>query len=565
MNPNSRNALVYLFLSLAATFVLIFGGAFLYSHTTCQEDYLSITSFRNEVVFYDALILFLRFLPPAVIFNYILCFTILYTLPPFQNESISYHHIASPAFVVLVILLLIVGFSDLFIVPQLKKSRESAKYFARVGTRALSYADELYHQDQLEKTISVLEVYFELDKKNQKAYELHQKAVEGLGTRQQLEKQKKTVPESAVEKTPPSGYSQKGEKAFQEGNYYTALFYLERALKLHPDNIQLKELYQRARQKVDQSLGEITRQEQEAKRPIQQKEKAIRMLENQDYYSSYYIFRRLSKRYPGLKDLALYLQTAENHILKQDFYPSQLRSIQWIPSMDPLIFLDRQGYFNTVERLIPWKENYYFYNITRYRLLNGKIYTFHAPYGKWMGGDLKAVRLKTEEGLNKVPEKKKELYFIHPYVHPAYLLYINTPEKLLGQLSFYQRLNISEQLQKSGLDMADKYTYLSGKMGVIFAVYVLAVFLSALGWARRSIYESPPLVRLVLFAVVVPLGTYLLYLVYLDFNSIIIYTHRYFSRLVWGGLNIAIYTALVNFFLAFLATFYFMVQSSRMD
>ena len=127
-------------------------------------------------------------------------------------------------------------------------------------------------------------------------------------------------------------------------------------------------------------------------------------------------------------------------------------------------------------------------------------------------------------------------------------------------MDIYERINLADDLRASGLDIDNNMLYVSRKFGIFSAVYILTLFLSSLAWSKRSIYTSPPKLKLFFFIVIAPFLAYFLYLFYLNVNDVFIYTHTYFTRYIIKNMNIAIYTGLVNLALSLAATVVFLSQ-----
>jgi hypothetical protein len=175
------------------------------------------------------------------------------------------------------------------------------------------------------------------------------------------------------------------------------------------------------------------------------------------------------------------------------------------------------------------------------------------------------ILIKNKEGFEPITESEEERHYIYPFVQPEYLLYINNPDEMSNQLTIYERLSFSDDLRRSGLLIGGRLVYLSKKLGIFFSTWVLSLFLSGLAWRRRSVYEFPPTFKLIIFSVITPFIVYLLHLMYIGMNEIIIYSHNYFTRLVTGRLNVAVWVVLLNCVIAVIATFYFLAQKSGAD
>jgi len=560
MNRMTKNALLFLVSSFVIGFILLFLALFIYCNRTINDNYLTTTSLRNVLVLKSTLIHSLTLLPALIIFIYITTFSIFYTLSPFQSESFTYATVALPSFFFMLVLLFLTVFSEFFLIPKLHKDCEQVRYTSRTLHRAFSYAAELHKNNDSQKALNVLDVYLAQEKNDKKANKLHEEIMEKLFS---TAEQPEHTPVVREKKPPVTATSyERGRAEYEKGNYYKALYYLERALSLHKDNLEIKELYTRTKQKVDSLLGQLTAKEKEAGRLIQQKEKAIEHLEKMEYYEAYEIFSELNRKYPKLYDLQLYLENAERELLKIDFLPEELKKIEWLPSFNNTIFFDKQGILNTVERIIPRNGGFYFYNIKRYKVRSISTEVEHWKYGKWIEGK---IRLKNKDGFKKINQKDEDRYYIYPSVPPGYLLFITDREKLFNQLNLYERFILTPALAQSGVDIEDHYVFLSRKLGIFFSVWVLSLLLAGIAWVKRSIYEFPPFFKLLIFIVIAPVLSYFFYWLYVDINNIFIYSHRYVTRYIFKHMNIALYTALINAVIAFISTLFYLSQSSRVE
>jgi hypothetical protein len=532
---------------------------FFYFYYIRIDRYGSIETrtFRNAIILRETLIQTLRFFPVVVIFVYVLAFSVLFTLRTFQTESFSYSTVALPAYVVLILCIIAIISSELLFIPRMQKDKVVYLYRSDLRKKAFEYAQELRDEGKPEQSLSVLGYYMKIEGNDEEINILYNDIVDILARKpgfEGLQQNQGLVFEGRKEQT----LYDRGKTEFEKGNYYSALYDLEKARSLHRDNMEIQRLYARCKKKVDSLLGSLTTDEKKKQWLIQKKSKALRHLENEEYYEAHEIFLSLNKSFPELTDISLYLKNTEEELLKEDFLPEHMISYEWLPSKDNIIFIDRRGYINTVERTVRFNGDYYFYNIKRYKMERGKHRVYTSKYGKWMQGN---IRLKNNEGFSEVDDKDKDIQFIYPYTHPIYLVYAQERD----YFNIYEYFKISEDLYKSGFDIEDRYFYISRKLGVFFSVYVLSLFLSALAWAKRSIYEFPPVPKLVIFAVIAPVAAYFLYILYNDMNSIIIYSHRYFTRYVFHNFNVALYTGLINLAFSLAATFYFLSQSNRVE
>ena len=147
---------------------------------------------------------------------------------------------------------------------------------------------------------------------------------------------------------------------------------------------------------------------------IQDKARALEHLDNNEYYEAYDIFSYLARNYPEMKDIKLYLEEVTGELLTIDFLPEEVNPLLWLPSLGSLIFIDRAGYINTIEKTIAFQNNFYFINIKRYR---ENVLVASEKYGKWING---RIKLKNDEGFKKLSEAESEHHSISPFISPSY-------------------------------------------------------------------------------------------------------------------------------------------------
>lgn len=560
-NKTKKNAVLYLIMGVLLIFFLLLIFFYIYCNRNIQDGYLTGSPLKGRVIFRDALIKSLTFLPVIIIVVYIISFSVLFTLRPFRTDTFSYANIAVPSYIVLIIFIIIIVLSEFLIIPKLYKEKAALIYRSKITNSVLLYAEELNNRQEYDKALAVLEIGLNIDGSNKKVRKLHADITENLTLMSPVVIETAGEMKRSAEEEP-LNYYERGRVEYEEGNFYSALFYLERALKLHKDNEELKELYRRCKLKAENSMVKITKEEEQKKNLIQQKALALGHLDNGEYYEAYDIFSSLNNKFPDLKDISLYLKTVKKELLKIDFLPEEIRDLEWLPSMDNIVFFDRQGYLNTIERAIPFQGNFYFLDIKRYKTHKNNTEVISLKYGKWIENK---IRLKNNEGFENHSERDEELLYITPFISSAYLIHLGENVSLVKMLNIYEHFSLSKDFHKSGLDIENKFIYLARKIGILFSVYFLTLFLSPLAWSGRSAYKFPPKIKLVLFIIIVPFMAYFLFLLYINMNSIIIYSHRYFSRYLFKSMNTAVFTGLINLIFSIIATFLFLSPGSKAE
>jgi hypothetical protein len=331
---------------------------------------------------------------------------------------------------------------------------------------------------------------------------------------------------------------------------------------------------------VDKELGSLSRKEKKVREYIEGKERALRAFSDGDYHSAYFILSRfkndseLMKMDPRLhRDVELRIEDVKRELQTIDFHPSEITDYEWLPSFNNIIFIDKKGFINSVSRIIPWEDQYYFVKINRYRMKDNRPLVSQTMYGKWMGNKIRLKGLLRSRELGRdsrdymrVPEGKELLYYIETDLHPQYLIYFNEGELLLRQLDVYERFSLSNTLRESGFDIESRSAYLAKKLGIFFSVYVLALIFAGIAWGKRSIYEFPPGFKLLIFIIITPVLCYLFHRLYIDVNSIFVYTHRYAVQYIFKrGMNVALYTGIINLIIAVFATIYYLSQRSSVE
>jgi len=569
MNQATKNALISIILSTLAICLCVFVFFFFFHEQRLDPQFDSIKTLKTALHLREAFVSTLRVVPVAVIFVNVFCFSVLFTLKPFQTKEFTYYNVSLPSFIMLIVFLMFVVASESVIVPRLEKQIASLRYRMRVARNAEEYARDLKDAREYGKALSIIDVYLDIDEQNEDMITLYNEIIKLREEQEEIRFQETGGP-AEEQRTPPATYYERGKEEYEKGNYFGALYYLERAHALHEDNAEIRELYVRTKRQAEEGLGKLTKAQEKKKRLIESKEKALEHLNQEEHYEAYEIFAKLHSEYPELQDLELYLNEVIQELSKKDFLPRELEEASWLPSMDNVVFRDQQGYVNTVSHIVPYNNQFYFYDITRYKIMKGKLNTFRWKYGKWIEWKYEneiesSIRLKNDEGFKKIPENRLGAQNISTYTDPGYLLYSTNREKLASLLNIYEWFSLSDSLRKSGVDIASKWEYLSRLFGIVFSVYVLSLFLSSLAWAKRSIYEFPPVAKLVLFFVVVPVTVYFLHLLYIDMNNLIIYSHRYFTRLMFKGMNVAVYTMIFNIVFAIVSTLYFLSQRSGVE
>jgi hypothetical protein len=535
--------------------------------------------FRSKLATRFALIHTLQLLPALIIFLFITAFTVFYTLSPFQTGSFQYHHVAIPSYFTLLAFIVLVILSEFLFIPNLFKESERITYQSRIVNAAYDRAMELKDRGDLEEARRVIEICLEIDETNRQARMLHDQVLEGLYAESFRKPEGNEPPEE------PSGDAflfNRGLEAKSRGDHYLALFYFERALSVRGEDPVIRRHYEEARREVDRLLGTLSQDSRAVQIYIRRKEQAIAAMERggrNDLYDAYSIFSNLlrnetlQRNHPELiRDIELYNRTVQIELSKYDFHPSEIEDYLWLPSFDSIVFNDNGGFTNTVGRIATWNNRFYFIDIARYRIREGRIRRSQTLYGKWLGTRIRLKGLQGSRDFSKditdylrIPEGGEDLFYIETEVHPGYLLYLNEDDRLIRQLTVYERFSEHGVLRTSGFDIENPFRYLSEKIGLFFSVYVLSLVFAGIAWTKRSIYEFPPGFKLLLYLIIAPVLCYLFHLLFLDANSMIIYSHRYAVRLLGRSINMALYTGIINLGIAVIATVYYLSQRSSVE
>jgi hypothetical protein len=512
-----------------------------------------------------------KLLPALVIFLFVISFSVFFTLTPFQKDAFQYHAIAVPSYFVLIMCILLIIFSEFLFMPRLFKKTESLLHESRVAHAALAQAERLYDAEDFDRALEVVELYLEIDNRNVEARNLHTAILEKIfQTEPSREGEEAAVTGDGVALT---SYK-RGQRAENEGEYFLALYYYDRARAVEGERRDIREAYERVAQQANSLLATLSKRERVIQDYIETKEKALAAEENEDYYGAYtylsrlYRYETLKKNHPELyEDVELYYRDIQNKLSQSDFLTEEITPYEWLPSYDNIVFLENREapapgmnpILNSVERIILWKGQYYFKNIDR--LIDGRWSSF--SYGKWVGN---RIRVKNSSDYERVPPDHAELYYLKSGLHPQYLIFMNDQKRLSRQLDVYERFSLDTTLINNGFAIETWPYYLASKLGVFFSVYVLALVLAGIAWRRRSIYNFPPGFKFLMFLIIMPVLSYLFHRLYVDLNSMFMYTHRYVELyIVRRGFNIALYTGVLNLVIAVVATIFFLSQRSSVE
>jgi len=139
MNKITKNALQFIIVSFLIAFVLVLISFLIYHGKNLQAEYLQVKSLKNSLLFRESFADTLQALPFIIIFIYILCFSVLFTLRPFQTDSFSYGSVAHPSYILLILFIILIVASEFLIIPKFLKDKVSLDYRLRVAHRAASY------------------------------------------------------------------------------------------------------------------------------------------------------------------------------------------------------------------------------------------------------------------------------------------------------------------------------------------------------------------------------------------------------------------------------------------
>ncbi|KPJ84671.1 MAG: hypothetical protein AMS17_15930, partial [Spirochaetes bacterium DG_61] len=67
------------------------------------------------------------------------------------------------------------------------------------------------------------------------------------------------------------------------------------------------------------------------------------------------------------------------------------------------------------------------------------------------------------------------------------------------------------------------------------------------------------------YIIIAPVLCYLFHHLYMDANSMFIYSHRYAARFFLKNINIALYTGIINTVIALFATIFYLSQRSSVE
>jgi len=553
-NNFSGKVTAYIILTFIVSSLVVLIGLLIYNSRSIEGLREYFPAFKTTILLINSMIDLLSSMPVIIIFTSLTCFTFFFSMGKFQSLSFRYSDISTPAFTLFITFLIFVALSEFFINPFLTRKLEYQKRLSNLANASLQKIEKDKHNKKYNEAIFALKVYEkinpddpEISRLKRELYTLLQQATEIT--------RKPAVKNENIKKEPLIGFYARGKAEYEKGNYYLALYYMERALKLHRDNEEIKKLYYRVKRKVNSLLGALTIKEEELKRLIQKKERGITALDNKDYYTAYKIFKELKTKYPNLEDINLYFKEAEKNILQNDYYTTELEKIAWMPGYSNIIFIDTSGYLNVVGKMIEWGGNYYFYDIQRYPLKSSSLKSTKWKYGKWINN---AIKLKNKNVLKKIPEEKIKYYNIFSFVDPYYLPLITNNTRIRKELNIYERIKLTGPLKNSGANISEVEIYLAEKIGILSALYVLTLLGASLGWVKRCFHERLPKIKMLLFFALFPPTTCLIYRLYTGANKALIYFHRYVTRIL--NIKLLPYFLIIQLIISIVMTLYFLTR-----
>jgi hypothetical protein len=546
-------------------------------HWIEPEDRDILTS-KSALTVRFALIHTLQLLPTFVIFLFVTAFSIFFTLSPFQSESYQYHQVAVPSYFTLLAFIFLIILSELFFIPNLFKTSESIIFRSRVAHAALKEAERLKEEGDLKTARSVIEIYLEIDPKSMEARNLHDQILAGQ-YEESFEGGKQA--EETEEPVADAFLFQKGMEAKSKGDLYLALYYFERSLAVQGEDPIRRRHYEETLVEVKRLQGSLSRDERVVQLYIAEKEKALAAIEEGgrgDLYRAYWVLsdlmgnETLRSEYPDLfADVRRYHDLVQQNLSIYDFHPDEIRAHEWLPSYDHLLFRDGYGYINTVSRMMSWEDRFYLVDMQRHSIKDPRL-KLSFRYGKWLGTRYRLKGLRGSRAYRtdiadymEVPEGQEKRYYIQEDLNPGYLLLFNERERLLRQLTVYERFVLGASLRGNGFDIEDRFVYIAKKLGSFFGVYVLALVFACIAWTKRSIYEFPPPLKLLLYLIVTPVLCFLFHHLYQDVNGMFIYSHRYALRYLFRNMNVALYTGIINAVIAALVTVIYLSQRSTVE
>ena len=524
-------------------------------------------SFTATWIVTQSIIMYLRFLIPIVVTGFTICFSVLVRHKgAITLQKVSFLNIIKGTLIFLFVIVLIYILLIFFLWPwayhqraELEDRSEFIDNRIEQGIKYLEQQEYLLASREIEQVLNIVP--------------LHREGVRLFQEIQAL------TPETPVllepEEVPPvlplgleySEISALAEQYFNEGDFFSALFYARRALgsSEEQDNPAVRRILTASLKEI--SGLNLSEHDQNERELFYLKRSAAQAYNSGEYLNAYYIFKDIQSRYPLDSDAQTYLADIQPRIQNISFFVDEIEEFNR-GEVRRNIFLRMpvvsetvgstptlEQHFLAAEQMIRGKIGLYFINL-EYLTVNqtGRV-IFHVkiPRAKLSGTYLITRAIDREkEGVIFSPE-----YFQGRNDQIAEILEIASPEDELwamnsvsahpDDINIAQLFSLVKLYPTYGRNPAFPQAEILYRFLFPFSLIIGSLFAIAFAWRGRSRYiNGPPWYTLIFFPLI-PLFLFSLFELYLYtfrvlFTSILLLTNFTVTLVIFVGVQALLLT-----------------------
>ena len=353
---------------------------FIYQNITYDVESVLKKS-KSQYVIFSTLVLVIELLPFILAASVIISFGFLYSIGRIKNKT----DINDIDYVIAFFIFLIFAFVFSVVLnegvkPLLDAKVSEIKIITKLSYQYLKKAKELELAGKYDQAITYYKKYLTFEPKNTDVIdlvaELERKKYSKVPKPQQTE----------VITAPPTNAANLYNLALyytKTKEYILAIYYLERYLRLAPNDSNAKQLYDKVK---DLYQTESLSKNNDKIYIMQQKKLGIKYIEEKKYVEAYKLFTALHKKYPDDKSVLPYLEEATNLYKKLDFFVSDAAEKIDYPGLNSLLFKlndakkDQVSYLVYIEKVVYYFDDIYLFDIHIYNLDTKE--TAYYKYGK---------------------------------------------------------------------------------------------------------------------------------------------------------------------------------------
>ncbi|MGA2763529.1 MAG: hypothetical protein ABSG17_09215 [Spirochaetia bacterium] len=554
---------------LFAFYVLSFGIFFLVASLRFTAD-LVLPSLRWMYALDRAFVIFMDYLIPihAAAIAIGVSLAGVQTPPAPGSQPRPFNRIASSTIVTF--LLLTVAYTLAFEItyPAARRRLTELQYTTGLARQLKGESEAAQQKGDYRAGLGLVNRYLAIDPDNREMVD-RKIALESLAARQaEPPSPRKPPQETGSQALGAEKLVELARTAFDRRDWFSAHYYAQKANLLDPRRTDALRIAADASQKIAE---EALPQGEQGGQLYEQKREAYLLLTGGNYLQAYYSFLKLAALHPKDKDIATYLDRAEEEVGRVSFFLDEARQVEPLPGTERILFLNDVSPDATVAvaigRMVRAREGTYFLDIeaVRYDAAGRVAWHFTAPYGKLENGTIIMQCIdRANPGVRFVPVY---LQGVRPAQERAILAvspsdddmqYLSADRAALGDAGPVELWRMRDRMGSFGLSRGDLTVELMMKLVMPFAFLILSLLALSFGWAFRARYIGRLSGFAALLVPLVPIVLSVLTLLY-------VYAHRVilaFSVVAFGFATAVVVGAVLEFVLLVAALVVLAGQSS---